>query len=230
MPRQLKANRALVGRSLFLLLVGSIFIVTAEAPGISAQTTRQTKASQSSQSAVVTEALKASFGSSLEAVTAFQPFYLTGDFNGDGAQDVVIVVRLKGQRSELPTSVNVLNPFYRTTEPIFPADPVVKPTLAFAIIHGTRAGWKTPPPAAKFLLVGESPILILENDRATSGRVQDAKGLMEIMSKRGKRRGASWPAAAAKGDLIVLGTEATESILYWNGRTYRWEEFSDEGE
>jgi hypothetical protein len=54
---------------------------------------------------------------------------------------------------------------------------------------------------------------------------------MEIISKRGKRRrGATRPPAAAKGDAILLGTEATESILYWNGKTYRWEEFSDEGD
>jgi hypothetical protein len=163
-------------------------------------------------------------------VPAFRPFHLTGDFNGDGGQDILIVVRLKGRRSELPPDVKLLNPFYRTEGPAFPADPSAIPTLAFVIIHGTKAGWKTPPTAAKFLLVGESPILILENERAM-GRPEDAKGLMELISKRGKRRrGATRPPAAAKGDAILLGTEATESILYWNGKTYRWEEFSDEGD
>jgi len=165
----------------------------------------------------------------LEAVTTFNPFYLSGDFNGDGAQDILIVVRLKGKRSELPSDLKILNPFYHAGEPNFPADPATKPTLAFAIIHGTDAGWKAPKPAAKFLLLGESSVLILENDRATSGHSEDAKGLMEILSKRGKRRAASRPPPAAKGDSILLATEATESILYWNGKTYRWQE-SEGGE
>jgi len=219
--KQMNANYLFVRRSLFLLIVA--FLIT------TVYATRQTRANESNQSATVTEALRASFGASLEAVTGFNPFYLTGDFNGDGAQDILIVVRVKGRRSELPPDVKVLNPFYRTREPAFPTDPAAKPTLAFAIIHGTNADLKTPQPAGKFLLLGESPILILENDRATSGHSEDAKGLMEIVSKRGKRRVASRPPPAAKGDSILLGTEATESILYWNGKTYRWQE-SEGGE
>jgi len=229
MAKQMKANRTSVGIFLLLLIVGCVFIIAAETLGASTQTTRQTKANQSSQTAAITEALKTSFGSSLEAVTAFNPFYLTGDFNGDGAQDIVIVARLKGRRGDLPPDVKVLNPFYRVAGPGYPADPVAKPTLAFAIIHGTKAGWKDAQTAGKFLLVGDSSILILENDRATSGRPEDARKLMEIKSKLGKRRGATWPPVAAKGDSILLETEATESILFWNGKTYRWEE-SAEGE
>jgi hypothetical protein len=217
----MKANRTSVG-SLLLLIVGCVFIIAAETLA-SAQTTKQTKANQANQTAGVTEALKASFGSALEAVTAFNPFYLTGDFNGDGAQDIVIVARIKGRRGDLPPDVKVLNPFYRVAGPAYPTDPAAKPTLAFAIIHGTKAGWKNAPMAEKFLLVGESPILIMENDRAT-GRPEDAKNLMEIKSKLGKRRGATWPPAAARGDSIILETEAINSILYWNGKTYRWEE------
>ena len=179
MAKQMKANRSLVGRSIVLLLVGSLLIPAAYARRLGAQTTAQTKASQSSKTAAVTEALKTSFGSSLDAVTAFDPFYLTGDFNGDGAQDIMVVVRIKGRRSDLPPDVKVVNPFYRVAGPAYPADAAAKPTLAFAIIHGTKAGWKNAQTAGKFLLVGVSPILILENDRATSGRLEDAKKLME---------------------------------------------------
>jgi hypothetical protein len=223
----MKANHSFVRQYIFLGVC--LLCTTAFAPRAYAQTTRQTRANESNQSAAVTESLKTSFGSSLEAVTSFNPYYLTGDFNGDGAQDILIVVRLKGRRSELPPDVKILNPFYRTGQPTFPVDPSAKPTLAFAIIHGTNAGWKTSQPGAKFLLLGESPVLILENDRATSGRSEDAKGLMEIVSKRGRRRAASQPPAAAKGDSILLGTEAAESTLYWNGKTYRWQE-SEGGE
>ena len=220
----MKANRTSVGIFLLLLIVGCIFIIAAQTLGASAQTTRQTTANQSSQTAAVTEALKTSFGSSLEAVTAFNPFYITGDFNGDGAQDIVIVARIKGQRGDLPPDVKVYNPFERP-KAVFPADPLANPILALAIIHGSRPGWQTPPALEKFLLFGESPVLILNHARVTSGDPNAVKNLMELLRKGSRRlRNLGWPPAAAKGDSIVLGTEATDSILYWNGKNYRWEE------
>ncbi len=228
MPKHLKPNHSLAKRTLFLLFVFSLLNGAGNARNVSEQTTSSTKVNQSSQSTAATEVLKTSFGAAVEAVSGFKPFYLTGDFNGDGAQDIAIVVRIKGRRSELPPDVRLLNPFDSGARANFPAEPAAKPTLAFAIIHGTNnAGWKTSQPAGKFLLLGESPILILEYDRS-AGSAADAKNLMEILSKRGKRRrGTNWPPTAAKGDSILLETEATESILYWNGKTYRWEESGD---
>jgi hypothetical protein len=77
----------------------------------------------------------------------------------------------------------------------------------------------------KFLLLWETPILILNYGRVTSPASQDRKDLMELLAKRSvKFRADGWPPATAKGDSIVLGTEATDSILYWNGKNYRWEE------
>jgi hypothetical protein len=53
---------------------------------------------------------------------------------------------------------------------------------------------------------------------------------MEIVKKRGRRvRGAMSTPAAARGDAVLLGTEAADSTLYWNGKTYRWVE-SEGGE
>ncbi len=164
----------------------------------------------------------------MQAVTAFKSFYLTGDFNGDGAQDIVIVVRIKGRRADLPEDVKVYNPFERP-KAVFPNDPVANPTLAFAVIHGNKGGWRASPAAEKFLLFGGSPILILQYDRATSDDPNTAGGL-ELLRKGSRRlRYFGWPPADAKGDSIILGTEATDSILYWNGKNYRWEE-SEGGE
>lgn len=219
MPRQLKAERSLVGGSVCLLLVG--FILAGNATDLFAQTTRQTKSSQTGKSAAVA-ALKTSFGSSLEAVTGFKSFYVTGDFNGDGAQDILIVVRIKGQRADLPVDVKVYNPFERP-KAVFPADPLASPTLAFAIIHGAKTGWQTSPAAEKFLLFGGSPILILQYGRSLSE--PDTTGGLELLRKGSTRyRWAGWPLSSAKGDSIVLGTEATDSILYWSGKNYHWEE------
>jgi hypothetical protein len=210
------ANRLAV----FFLM--SIFLA-ANAQSVSAQTKTQTKASQPSQTAIK-DTLQKSFGSAVEAVTAFKPSYLTGDFNGDGAQDIIMVVRIKGPRVELASDVILYNPFERP-KAVFPANPSANPTLAFAIIHGRKPGWQTSPALEKFLLLGETPILILNYGRVTSPAPGDRKDLMELLAKRsGKSRADEWPPASAKGDSIVLGTEATDSILYWNGKNYRWEE------
>ncbi len=206
--------------AVFIMLAISLAV---NAQSLYAQTKTQTKASQLSQT-TLKNTLQTSFGSAVEPVSAFKPYYLTGDFNGDGAQDILVVVRIKGTRAELASDVTLYNPFERP-KAIFPANPSANPTLAFAIIHGSKPGWQTPPALEKFLLLGETPILVLNYGRVTAVEPDVRSNLMELLKKRsGKFRADSWPPAAAKGDSIVLGTEATDSILYWNGKNYRWEE------
>jgi hypothetical protein len=216
---QAQTNHGFKSQVICLLLV----VLASYGSSLFAQTKTPTKAFQPSQS-VLKETLQKSFGSAVEPVTAFKPYYLTGDFNRDGAQDILIVVRIKGPRAELAPGVNIYNPFGRP-KAVFPADPAANPTLALAIIHGGQAGWQTEPALEKFLMFGETPVLILNYSRVTSSELQDKKNLMELLGKRSaKFRADGWPPAAAKGDSIVLGTEATDSILYWNGKNYRWEE------
>jgi hypothetical protein len=159
----------------------------------------------------------------VEAVTAFRPFYLTGDFNGDGVQDVLVVVRIKGRRSTLTKDVRVIDPFQSAGSPGYPADPSAEVKLGLAIIHS----WKTPRPAVKFLVIGDSPLLILEYSRASLP--DDRDNLMELMRKHGKRRkGEKFP-PRSKGDVILLGTEVGgDSKLYWNGKNYHWEDSPDD--
>ena len=47
--------------------------------------------SPSANGSAVNEAVRMSFGSTVEPVTVFKPYYLTGDFNGDSAQDLVLL-------------------------------------------------------------------------------------------------------------------------------------------
>jgi hypothetical protein len=49
------------------------------------------------------------------------------------------------------------------------------------------------------------------------------------MRKRGKRpKGAPFP-RAARGDVILLGNQVGDnSPLYWNGRTYVWEDSAED--
>ena len=182
--------------------------------------------SPSVNGSAVNEAVRTSFGSTVEPVTVFKPYYLTGDFNGDSAQDLVVAVRIKQPRSTLPKDVKVLSPWGAAYgNSTYPDDPAGKPTLALVIIHGTSAGWQTQT-SAKFLMLGDSPILIQNYSRLSAG--PDAlRDLMSVVRRGKLRRGEYLPPTvqrARKGDVIVLGTEAVDSYLYWNGKTYSWEE------
>lgn len=220
MRTRVQTNRTFKEQVIFLLLV---VLLANNVCSLSGQTKTQTKASQLSQT-TLKNMLQTSFGSAVEPVSAFKPYYLTGDFNGDRAQDILIVVRIKGTRAELASDVTLYNPFERP-KAVFPTNPSANPTLAFAIIHGSKPGWQTPPVLEKFLLLGETPILILNYGRAINATPGDTNALMELLKKRStKFRADGWPPAAAKGDAIMLATEATDSILYWNGKNYRWEE------
>src|SRR5215831_12192303 len=127
----------------------------------------------------VSGALQSSFGGVVEAVPAFQPYYLAGDFNGDGHQDLVVVVQIRAPKSQLPAQARVINPF-AAGPATFPANPSAEHKLALAVIHS----WKTAPAAGSLLLVGESPILILEYDRSKS---TDTKDLMQLARRQGQR-------------------------------------------
>jgi len=175
-------------------------------------------AAQAPTPASLSEAVQKSFGAVVEALSYSKPFYLTGDINGDRVQDLVIVVRVKGSRDSLSKDVLVLNPFEPKAGITFPADPGRENKFAIAIIHS----WKNSRPTGKFLLIGDSPILILENTRPTSG---PEAGDMKLMARNARRR--NFP--RAKGDVILLITEVGgDSQLYWNGKTYRWEDSAED--
>jgi hypothetical protein len=173
----------------------------------------------------VVEVVQKNFGAAVEVVTAFQPFSVVGDFNGDGAVDIVVVVRIKARRNALPKDVKVLNPFETRGVIKFPANPDTENRLALAIIHS----WKNAETSGRFLLLGESPILIMQYSRATSSEPADKQNLIGMMSKRGRRVSGVTLPRGAKGDVILLGTEVGgDSLLYWNGRTYLWEDVAED--
>ena len=207
-----------------LLVVGICCLITS-AGNANGQIVATTVQATANQQAAVTASIQTNFGAAVEASTAFKPFYVTGDFNGDGAQDIVIVVLIKAGRSALPKDVRILNPFEFERRIKFPANPATENKLALVIIHG----WKNPKPSAKYLLIGESPILVLDYQRVTSAQPADRQNLIGLMNKRGRRpKGSTYP-RGAKGDVILLGNQVgDDSPLYWNGRTYVWEDSAED--
>jgi len=179
--------------------------------------------SQTVANAAIAEAVQRNFGNGVEVVTSFNPFQVTGDFNGDRLQDLAVVVRITGARNLLPKEVRLLNPFDRGGSIHFPR--ASDHRLALAILHD----WKNPAATGRFLLLGESPILILQNARATSKEESDRNELLSIRRRSSKRRAAAPFPRTAKGDVVLLGTEVGgDSLLYWNGRTYLWEDSAED--
>ncbi len=178
---------------------------------------------QTSANPAIAEAVQRNFGKGVEVVTSFNPFQVTGDFNGDRLQDLVVVVRITGPLDLLPNQVRLLNPFERGGSLHFPRPSDSR--LALAILHD----WKNPAATGRFLLLGESPILILQNARAISNQETDRNGLLGVRSRSSKRRAAEPFPRTAKGDIVLLGTEVGgDSLLYWNGRTYLWEDSAED--
>jgi hypothetical protein len=183
----------------------------------------QSSAPPGSDSNTISETVSRNFGSGVEVVATFHPYQVTGDFNGDRVQDLAVVVRITGSRSLLPKDVKLLNPFEQGGAIHFPQN--AENRLALAIVHS----WNSPVASGKYLLLGESPVLVLQYARAISSQESDRNGLLGLRSKAVKRRGSAPLPPTAKGDVILLGTEVGgDSLLYWNGRTYRWEDSAED--
>lgn len=182
------------------------------------------KPQDESMVAHITEALNKHYNASVEAATQFKPFSLAGDFNADGATDALAVVRLKVERSQLPKDVRVINPFgfHDITSPNQSSSAEGEGVaLCLAIMHGGKGSERV---GAKYLLLGGSPLLILDNGRT---QPEDVKGLMSVIapSRTRQRRYAEYKIpATARGAWIRVSTQVGDGFIYWDGKTYRFKD------
>lgn len=156
-------------------------------------------------------AIRRLFGSGIEVAKERKPYFLTGDFNGDSFNDLLVVVLVSKANSkfDLLPNVRIVNPWSAASE-----TKLEGATLAFAIIHGTRAGWEDG---------SSSAYLVSDREFFSSPIWQDPQQehLLGI-NKRGRDRRTPVVPAEAKGDAISVVTEAGIDLqLYWDGKTYK---------
>ena len=179
----------------------------------------------------VTAAINKHFNAGVEAVTQFQPFYLTGDLNADGAEDLIAVVQLKVERAQLPKDVKVVNPFG--------FEDITRPNqsstgsgegvaLCFAILHGGKGGWRANSPVTKYLLLGGAPIQILDHEMAKSDQNKNLMSVVPMSRARRSKYSEYRIPQTARGAWISVGTQVGDGFIFWDGKTYRFYDSPDD--
>ncbi len=151
------------------------------------------------------ELMKKQFGPAYAIVDDFAPVFLTGDLNGDGIEDAVIVGRCKNPMVDAKEfGYRVLDPHHayfgfgdpKITYEFNLRDPLRNRFLL--VIHGIGPeGWHAATPKEKFVLIN------IPFDRLTLGRVLIKKKVILAISAE--------------------ETSILTSAVYWDGKKYKWE-------
>jgi hypothetical protein len=145
------------------------------------------------------------------------PSFVTGDFNGDGSEDLAVFVKpgaesLAEINNELANWV-LEDPHYNAIQDAKTVRPaVLKPARVeknetlLAIIHGVGAeGWRNPDARQTFLL-----------KNAVAGKMT-FESFRTLRERRAKQK-----LPDLRGDAIGETIGGTSGLLYWNGAKYSW--------
>ena len=156
--------------------------------------------------AEVQEAVKRVFKDAAIIDTNYNPSFLAGDFNGDGSEDIAVVVKpvkLDEMNQELPPWL-VRRPRTNKVDPV--RIPIEKNDTLLAVIHGFGANhWRDPEATQTFVLKD-----VVGNDL----KVQSPKDFIAANTGRKLPR--------AQGDLIGETVAGTPGYLYFAHTTYSW--------
>ena len=146
--------------------------------------------------------ISAQFGPQFVLAQSFP--VLTGDFNGDGVEDVAFVVT---SRVALQTDSSRFRVFDPSSDYFGVGDPKITSQFAsqypggsryLLIIHGVgKDAWRVKEPKERFVLINMS------FDRISVGHLERKKKVID--------------------DISLEETGVLSSFLYWNGHRYKWQ-------
>ncbi len=147
------------------------------------------------------------FSDSCSLAPQFPP--MTGDMNGDGIEDIVIVARCKNalidQDEHNYQVIDPLDAFYgygnpRITTGFAPDDPKLR-GIALLVIHGSGAdAWRSPTPQAKFVIIN----LAVKTITVKKMKVNKKKTTTAIYVEE-------------------AGADEMTSAVFWDGKKYRYD-------
>lgn len=154
----------------------------------------------------VQEAVRRIFKDAAVVDTNFNPSFIAGDFNGDGSQDLAVILK--------PVQLDQLNqelPPWLVREPRSKRDPrqkakIEKDETLLAVIHGYGANdWRDPDATQTFVLKD-----VVGNDL----KVHTGEEFVNANTGRKLPR--------PQGDLIGETVQGTPGYLYYASATYSW--------
>jgi hypothetical protein len=154
----------------------------------------------------VQEAVKRVFKDAAVVNTNYNPSFLSGDFNGDGSQDLAVILK--------PAKLDVMNqelPPWLVRQPRANKVPrtqvrIEKDETLLAVIHGFGANhWRDPDATQTFVL------------KDVVGQDLKVHSLTEFVTSNSGRK-----LPRPQGDLIGETVQGTSGYLYYAQATYSW--------
>ena len=218
----MRCLRSAVPAALLASFLSVSLVALAQNPPPPPATPEQAAAAKAQQLEELTQVVEKQFGSELEIAekqTDTGPRYLnpdkkkdrwkyffTGDLDGDGVEDAVIVVRFKNPLSgQAEFNYKVVDPYYtfngygnpKVTVEFGTEDP--RHNNMVLVIHGAgKEGWRAETPKLKFVIIN-LPF--------------DSLRVAPLMVKKKKVS-------------VIIGEEESggSSSVYWDGKKYKWNE------
>jgi len=210
-----------IPRALCLTLLSISFGCSSEKPKVEAppvQVARQNEAAQPQVASnipppdlnAVQDAVNRVFKDKARIDMSRKPYFVAGDFNGDGSQDIAVVLqptpeKLADLNEEFPNWI-LKNPFAPGAESRVPRLRVAAHDSLLAVIHGYGTkGWRDPEATQTFLL---------KNAIGSGMNARDAKDVRKANS------GTKTPHLS--GDVISQVVNGSQGYLYFADATYSW--------